>query len=108
MWVFLVLMALGIAALIFSARRHAELFVIRVEGGRARVVRGRVPSRLLADIGDVVRRANVKSANIRVLSERGDALVEAPDISSGTQQQLRNVVGLHTVAQIRSGPKRRA
>jgi len=110
MWVFLVLAALGVAALIYSAGRYAELFSIRVESGRTRLVRGRIPPRLLSDIEDVLHRARVSSATIRVVTERGEPKLVAPDLSDGTRQQLRNVIGTYRVAQIRAGagPKRRA
>ncbi len=108
MWVFLVLTAVGIAALIYSARRHAELFVVRVQGGQSRFMRGRIPSQLLSDITDVVKRAKVESANIHVVAEGGEPRVVAPELSPGTLQQLRNVVGTYKVAQIRAGTRPRA
>ncbi len=107
MWVFLALTALGIAAVIYSARRHAELFVVRVQGGQARFMRGRLPPQLLADITDVVKRGKIDSANIHVVAERGEPQVVAPELSAGVLQQLRNVVGMYKVAQIRTGAKPR-
>jgi hypothetical protein len=105
MWVFLVLAALGVAALIYWAGRYAELFLIRVDQGKPRLVRGRIPPRLLSDISEVVRRAKIDSAKIRVLSERGEPQLVAPGLGEGTCQQLRNVVGAYKVAQIRAGAK---
>ena len=110
MWVFLVLTAVGIAALIYSARRHAELFLIRVEGGQTRFIRGRIPPRLLSEINEVVKRAKIESTQIRVVVEGGEPHVVAPELTEGIRQQLRNVVGTYKLPQIRAGvrPKRRA
>ena len=54
-----------------SLRRANELFVVKVVGGRASLVRGRIPEGLLGDLDDVVRRPRVKKATIRVVREGG-------------------------------------
>ena len=98
--VFLVLAALVIAVLL---RWQTELFVLRVEKGKARVVRGRVPPTLLQDLLDVVKLGPAENARMSIVLRSGRAAVEARgDWSEGQIQKLRNVVGLWPLAKLRS------
>lgn len=87
-----------------SIHRSNELFVVEVRKGRPKFVRGRMPQRLLDEIGSVVRRPRVVSGRIRVVKERGRPRVMAKgQFNDGHLQRLRNVVGMYEVSQIRSG-----
>ena len=100
----LVLLTVPIAVVV---RRSTELFVIDVADGRVRLVRGRLPQRLFGDIEDVLRRAGLSGARVRVVIDGSRPSVQAsPDVSSGVAQQLRNVVGSYQVAQLRNGNMR--
>ena len=98
----LLVLPLGIAI-----RRSTELFVLRVEHGRAELVRGRLPHSLLAELQDVFERSQ-DSGRVRVTLERGIAEIQVKgEISSTTLQQLRNVIGTVPVQRIRSGGVKR-
>jgi hypothetical protein len=89
-----------------SLSRANELFVVHVKGGAVTVRRGRLPQRLLDDIGDVVR--EVKSATVRCTSEGGKPRLRANGaVSPEVSQRLRNLVGTWTVAQMRAAPRRK-
>ncbi|WP_437286532.1 DUF3634 family protein [Sorangium sp. So ce406] len=94
--------------LIVALLRANELFYVRVEGQNVRLLRGRLPQRLLDDIVDVLRAAPVGRGAVRVVVEdrRPRVHVEG-DISPEQAQQLRNTVSLWPVPKIRAAPKRR-
>jgi hypothetical protein len=93
--------------LVIALSRANELFCVRVRGGKFRLVRGRLPARLLEDIRDVLKRARVQDGQLRVVSEQGKPRVVARGIREADLQKLRNVVGSYQVAQIRAGTRRR-
>lgn len=106
------LVGLGILALLavplwVAVSRSNELFVIEVQAGVPRAVRGRLPQRLLDDLADVVERPRLASARFKVVVEdrRARLVVLRGDIPAGQLQQLRNVVGTYPVAAIRAGGK---
>lgn len=101
----LVILALLAAPLIVAIKRSNELFVIDVEAGVPRAVRGRLPQRLLDDLADVVRRPRLASARFKVIAEdrRARLVVVRGEIPPTQLQQLRNVVGTFPLAAIRAG-----
>ena len=102
------MLALLAIPLVISIRRSNELFVLDVRKGTTSFRRGRMPQRLLDDIGDVVRKPRVLSATIRVVTEGGTARVIAKgQINEGQIQRVRNVLGTYEVAQIRAGGRPR-
>ncbi len=105
MWLVLGLAVLAVLAipLVVSIRRSTELFVIRIDAGRARFIRGRMPQRLLNEISDVVRREKIRTGLIRCVTEGGAPRITATGLGDGAAQQLRNILGTYQVAQIRAG-----
>lgn len=107
----LLIALLGLALLTlplwWAIQRAPDLFVVEVDGGRCRLRRGRLPPRLLDEIGDIVRRNRVEQGKLRVTLEGGQprVLTDA-GFSPAAQQQLRNVVGLYRPAQLRTGSRR--
>ena len=88
-------------------RRAARLFTLEIRAGRIETVRGNVPARLLAELGDVVGRARLEHARWVVVPRDGrPTLKSSVPLGAGLEQQLRNVLGQFTVAQIRSAPPR--
>jgi hypothetical protein len=103
----LALLAAFVIPLAIAISRALDLFVVQVRDGTVRLVRGRAPARLLADLGDVVRRPRVSSATLRVVTEQGrPRLIARGSLSEAQLQQLRNVIGTWPVAKIRSGRAR--
>ncbi|WP_437645855.1 DUF3634 family protein [Sorangium sp. So ce362] len=97
-----------VVPLIVALLRANELFYVRVEGRNVRLLRGRLPQRLLDDITDVLRAAPVGRGAVRVVVEDRRARVHVQgDISPEQAQQLRNTVSLWPVPKIRAAPKRR-
>jgi hypothetical protein len=101
------LLLLGLIPLVLALLRANELFCLRVREGRVRVVRGRIPPKLLTDIGDIVRRpAPIEEVVLRVVVEdRAPRVYVQGELSDAQRQQLRNVVSMWPVAKIRNAPK---
>lgn len=89
--VLLILFALAVPTLL----RANEVCAISVRDGRLLVLRGRAPVQLLADIREVVERAAVAWASIRIVKEGGAARLVAVGVDEPTAQRLRNVLGAY-------------
>jgi hypothetical protein len=93
--------------LVIAILRANELFFLRIREGKVSVARGRIPQRLLDDIGDTVR--GVDRASLRgVVEDRRPRLYAEGELSAEQKQRLRNVIGTWTTAQIRTAPRRRS
>jgi len=99
------LAALGAAgALWLLLRRANELCAVRVSLGTARLLRGRAPARLLGDLAEIARRSPGAEAVVRVVVEGGQPRALLPaTLDAAVAQQVRNVVGQHSVLHFRSG-----
>lgn len=88
----------------WGVQRAATLFTVKVREGRISRTRGRIPPRLLSEISEIIERANVGRANIRgVLRDGRPVLIFEGEMEPGIQQQMRNVVGQFSAAEIRGG-----
>ncbi len=86
--------ALGIMALFFVARRAVTICVLSVEQGLVRVRHGDLTPRILQDLRDVVARPKVARGEIRITRGDGRAQVALSGTFTEAQaQQVRNVVG---------------
>jgi hypothetical protein len=94
----LLVLAFGVIA--YLAARSRELFVLRVRAGRTTLQRGRVPPSLLEALGDVMQRAGVERATLRVLKSDGRARVVASGLSEPVLQRARNVVGTYPLQKL--------
>jgi hypothetical protein len=104
-WLLLVTcLALPIA---YGLRRASELFVLVERNGELRVLRGRIPHALFADIADITARWPLGTSELHVVSESGvpRLIVKGPD-PAALAQATRNVLGRFNVAQIRAGKRR--
>lgn len=93
--------ALGTLGLIglalWAATRHNEIFRIAIRGGRATVLRGKVPPSFLSDLRDVV--GHVKEGSVHAVKRDGEAcLVVSSSIDERTAQRLRNAFALYPTA----------
>ncbi len=92
--------------LVLSIVRANELFFLRVQDGRVRIRRGRIPQRLLDDMGEIV--AGIEHATLRGVIEGGRPRLYAEgDLDAEHKQRLRNVIGTWSAAQIRQAPRPR-
>lgn len=99
----LVVVLLSLMALGIGIWRATELFVVRSDRGRVRLVRGRLPKALLADVRDVLERSR-ETGKVRVTVWRRAASVNVSGgISPFTAQRLRNVIGAVPLQRIRAG-----
>lgn len=89
----LVVVVVAVGLLLASAFRTRELFVLAVDHGRTRVLRGRAPAALLEGLSDVFARANVKRARVRVLRDGDRARLSASGLDGSVLQRARNVLG---------------
>jgi hypothetical protein len=94
--------------LVLSLLRANELFYLRLGPGKIRIARGRIPQRLLDDIGDVLRDPPVTAGTLRGVSEDARVrLYPEADLTDGQRQRLRNVIAAWTVTQVRNAPRPR-
>jgi hypothetical protein len=102
-----VVLALAGGALYWTARNAVTICVIDVERGKIRVRRGGIAARVLADVGDVVRRPRVERARIRIVRERGFAKLHMTgSLTDAQMQQLRNVIGSVPLAKLVNARRR--
>ena len=95
--------ALFVVLIALLARRHNELFLWTVRDGRPLLIRGAMPRELEEALEDIARRAG-GDVRVRALVESGRAVArcERDDLA----QQVRNVLALHSLGQIRRAPRR--
>lgn len=103
----LLLLLFAIPLVIWLLRAN-ELFVVRWRGGRARVVRGRIPQALLNDLADVLRSKREGEVSLKgVVEDQRVRIYVDGELSEAQRQQVRNVVSGWPVVKIRNAPKRR-
>ncbi len=108
MRLFILLLLAVLGALWFLGLRRARtLFLVSIANKKARLVRGRIPPRLLSDMDDIAARAGDTEGDVEcVVSDGAPSLVFRGTIGLGTQQQLRNVLAGFSAAQLRAGRPR--
>jgi hypothetical protein len=93
--------------LVIAIARANEVVYLDVIAGKINVRRGRIPQRLLSDLADVTERPKIARAVLRIVAEGGrPRLIASGEIGEAQLQQLRNVVGLYRLAEIRNAPRR--
>lgn len=90
-----VLAVLVIGGLWYAARPKC-VFLLSLEGGRLRLIRGKVLPAFLEEAGSILAEAGVTGGEIRGhVRGRSVALSFSPSIPPDVQQRLRNVWLLH-------------
>jgi hypothetical protein len=106
-WLWLLLAVCLCAPLAYGLRRANELFALSARAGKLTVLRGRVPPSLFSELAEIVERAQLDDAEIRVVTEAGVPRLFVSGAESVThpaiEQAGRNVLGRFSVAQIRAG-----
>jgi hypothetical protein len=102
-----ILVVLSIPLVIAIARAN-EVVCLDVVAGKIEVRRGRIPQRMLNDLADVTRRPKIERAVLRIVSEAGRPrlIFTSGEVGETQQQQLRNVVGMYRLAEIKNAPRR--
>lgn len=105
--IILVLLILTGAFWWWGIERSSTLFSVQVRDGRIRRIRGRIPPRLLTEVTDIIERSHVARAEIRgVLRDGRPVLLFDGEMSPSTEQQMRNVIGQFSAAEMRGARKR--
>jgi hypothetical protein len=98
----------AVALLWLAARSAITLCIAEVRDGKLQITHGGLAPRVLADLGDVLRRPRVERATLRIVRARQRAHVEATgDLTPAQLQQIRNVVGSVPLAKLANARKRR-
>jgi hypothetical protein len=98
---------IGLVAIYLAARAAITVCVLDVVAGRVVVRRGGLAPRIRADIEDVVGRPPIARAKLRIVRDRGAAVLEVKGaVSEAQRQQLRNVVGSVPLAKLMNAPRR--
>ena len=85
--------------------RMGELFYVSVRNGKCLVVRGRVPTSMLQEFGEAVKKPQVKRGAIRAWrTESGGQLRCSGNIDEGREQRMRNTFMLYPVSKMRHAP----
>jgi hypothetical protein len=100
----MVLLAASFVLLLWHARRSRELFVLSVQERRTLLVRGRVPLTQLIELRDVIERAGVARATLRVMRADGHARLVAEGLAEPALQQARNALGIFPMHKLLAAP----
>ena len=99
----LLLLALAALALLFWLHRSAELFTLSWRHGELRLVRGRIPPMLKADLAQALTQMRVERCTVTARKEEQGARLAA-NLDDFTAQRLRNIFQLYPLSQLRSAP----
>jgi hypothetical protein len=92
--------------LVVSLMRANELFCLKIQGGKLRVARGRIPPALLGDLSDILRHPAPPEGTLRgVVEDRLVRIYADVALSEAQRQQIRNVVSAWPVAKVRNAPR---
>ncbi len=106
--VFVVGSVVGLLLLWLASRSAITLCVLEVQAGELTVVQGALAPRVRSDVEDVVQRAKVAHATIRIVRQGDHAALQIRgDMSDATRQRLRNVVGNVPLAKLKAGGARK-
>ncbi|MER2561303.1 MAG: DUF3634 family protein [Myxococcaceae bacterium] len=99
MWTALVVIAVGLA-LVLWLRRGRRAFVVRVVNGELRVVRGWLPGPMLADYRSALR--GLSGSVEGHFEEGGLRVTVSGGIDEFVEQRLRNIARLYPLASFRA------
>jgi hypothetical protein len=105
---FAVGMAIFLTLLFVAAQSAITICVARVENGKIASVRGALSVRARNDLNDVMARAKVRRATLRIVRAKDHARLDARGLTKEQLQKVRNVVGTMSLAQLKGDKKKRA
>lgn len=93
---------LALVALYVAADRARTFAVCRIERGRMRIVRGKIPARVRNELEEVIARSGLDGGGFTIKREDGRPTLFVDGIRDpNVVQRLRNVVGRFRVAEMR-------
>lgn len=98
----------GIVAIWIASARARELGVVSVRKGRVLLMRGALPSGLLAAFANITERARTRRGTLYVLRDGERARLVASGLDEFALQRARNVLGTYPLSRLLSAPKPRA
>lgn len=102
----IIALVLAVVFWLWGIHRAGTLFTVVVKNGRITRSQGRIPPRLFREIEEILERAGVTHAKIRGVVRDGAPVLQFDgEMSPSTAQQMRNVMGQFTTAEIRGGKK---
>lgn len=93
-----------LAVLFWLHQRSQQLFVLSLRDGRARLVRGRIPKLLQADLAEAAAQMKVKRCTVVAWKDESGARLTVRGMSDFEAQRLRNVFRLYPMAALRAAP----
>jgi len=83
-----------IGLLLWAATRQNEIFRVAIRGGRATLLRGKVPPGFMSDLREIV--GHVQEGTVHAVKRGGEpALVVSSSIDERSAQRLRNAFAVH-------------
>jgi Protein of unknown function (DUF3634) len=99
--------AIGLLLVWASARAAITIAVAEIRDGQLELTRGGLSPRVLDSLREIALRPRIKHATLRIVRARGRAAIEVHgEVSEPQRQQLRNVVGNVSVAQLARANRR--
>ena len=96
------LLAIALVVLWVVTDRRRTIATVAFQRGRATVVRGRLPPRVMLEVRDVAERNKIPTGRLTVRREDGAPRVDLEGIADPrAAQQLRNVIGRFRLAELR-------
>ena len=97
---FLIIAIVGLGVL--WVYRQAELFSLSWRKGELRLVRGRIPPMLRADLAEALRNMKVERCSVTARKEENGARLSVSGIDDFAAQRLRNIFQLYPLSQLRA------
>jgi hypothetical protein len=94
---------LGLLALMWFAFRARDICVLSVRRGRLLVMRGGLPQSLLSALSEIVERAGVAKATLRIGRDGERGRLSARGLDAAALQQARNVLGTYPLPRLLAG-----
>jgi hypothetical protein len=96
----LLLLAL-VAGILLWLHRQSELFFLSWRNGELRLVRGRIPPMLKADLAEALSQMKVARCTVTARKEEGGARLSISGMDDFSAQRLRNIFQLYPMSQLR-------
>lgn len=99
----LVLLVAVIVAVVVAADRRRTIAVCAFEGGKVRIVRGRLSPRVLSEVRDVAERNRLSGGKLVIRRENRAIRLDLDGVGDArAAQQLRNVLGRFRLPELTS------
>jgi hypothetical protein len=98
----LLLLAVVAVGFLLWMHRQSELFSLSWRKGELRLVRGRIPPMLRADLAQALTQMKIERADLTARKEERGARLSVSGMDDFAAQRLRNIFQLYSVSQLRA------